>query len=80
MEIAGTTTDEFYLGVGSKATIFASTTYLLPFQDVTIKRRILITVVEDGEEEKEHDHVNQLAAEDLAEITHWKEEITRYST
>jgi hypothetical protein len=26
------------------------------FQDVTIKRRILITVVEDGEEEKEHDH------------------------
>jgi hypothetical protein len=27
------------------------------FQDVTIKRRILITVVEDGEEEKEHDHV-----------------------
>ncbi len=39
------------------------------FQDVTIKRRILITVVEDGEEEKEHDHVNQLAAEDLAEIT-----------
>jgi hypothetical protein len=39
------------------------------FQDVTIKRRILITVVEDGEEEKEHDHVNQPAAEDLAEIT-----------
>jgi hypothetical protein len=29
----------------------------------------LITVVKDGEEEKEHDHVNQLAAEDLAEIT-----------
>jgi hypothetical protein len=39
------------------------------FQDVTIKRRILITVVKDGEEEKEHDHVKQLAAEDLAEIT-----------
>jgi hypothetical protein len=39
------------------------------FQDVTIKRRILITVVEDGQEEKEHNHVNQLAAEDLAEST-----------
>jgi hypothetical protein len=30
---------------------------------------MLITVVEDGEEEKQHDHDNQLAAEDLAEIT-----------
>jgi hypothetical protein len=39
------------------------------FQDVIIKCQILITVVEDGKEEKEHDHVNQLAAEDLAEIT-----------
>jgi hypothetical protein len=29
----------------------------------------LITVIEDGEEEKEHDHINQLAAEDLAETT-----------
>jgi hypothetical protein len=29
---------------------------------------ILITAVEDGEEEKEHSHVNQLAAEELAEI------------
>ena len=29
----------------------------------------MITVIEDGEEEKEHDRVNQLAAEDLAEIT-----------
>jgi hypothetical protein len=29
----------------------------------------LITVVEDGEEEKEHDYVNQLALEDLAKIT-----------
>jgi hypothetical protein len=29
----------------------------------------LITVAEDGDEEKEHNHVNQLAAEDLAEIT-----------
>jgi hypothetical protein len=29
----------------------------------------LIAVFEDGEEEKEHNHVNQLAAEDLAEIT-----------
>jgi hypothetical protein len=36
-------------------------------QDVMIKRRILITVLEDGEEEKEHDHINQLA-EELAEI------------
>jgi hypothetical protein len=32
MEVAGTTTDEFYLGVGSKATIFASTAYLLAFK------------------------------------------------
>ena len=39
------------------------------FQDVTIKRRILVTVVKDGKEEKEHGYVNQLAAEDLAEIT-----------
>jgi hypothetical protein len=29
----------------------------------------LITVIKDGGDEKEHDHVNQLAAEDLAEIT-----------
>jgi hypothetical protein len=36
-------------------------------QDVTIKRYILITVIEDSEEEKEHDHMNQLA-EELAEI------------
>jgi hypothetical protein len=39
------------------------------FQDVTIQRQILIAVVKDGEKEKEHNHVNQLAAEDLAEIT-----------
>jgi hypothetical protein len=36
------------------------------FQDATIKGWILITIVKDGKEEKEHDHVNQLAAEDLA--------------
>ena len=51
-------------------------------QDVTIKRRILITVLEDGEEEKEHDHTNQLA-EDLAEIrapTARKEEPAKEST
>jgi hypothetical protein len=35
-------------------------------QDVNVKRRNLITVLEDGEEEKEHDHTNQLA-EELAE-------------
>ena len=39
------------------------------FQDVTIRRPNLITVVMDGKEEKEHDHVNQIAAEDLAGIT-----------
>jgi hypothetical protein len=38
------------------------------YQDFTIKRRILITIVKDGREEKEHDHGNQLAAEDLAEF------------
>jgi hypothetical protein len=51
-------------------------------QDVTIKRRILITVLEEGKEEKEHDHVNQLA-EELAEIrplTTRKEEPAKDST
>ena len=37
------------------------------YQDVHVKIRILITVLEDGEEEKETDHTNQLAKE-LAEI------------
>jgi hypothetical protein len=32
MEIAGTSSDEFYLGVGSKATIFDSMIYLLAFK------------------------------------------------
>jgi hypothetical protein len=32
VKIAGTTTDKFYLGVGSKAAIFASTAYLLAFK------------------------------------------------
>jgi hypothetical protein len=37
------------------------------YQDVLIRRRTLTTVLEDGEEEKEHDHMNQLA-EELTEI------------
>jgi hypothetical protein len=32
MEIAGTSSDEFYLGVGSKAAIFELMTYLLAFK------------------------------------------------
>jgi hypothetical protein len=32
MDIAGTSSDEFYPGVGSKATIFDSMTYLLVFK------------------------------------------------
>jgi hypothetical protein len=51
-------------------------------QDVFIKRRNLLTVLEEGEEEKHHDHVNQLA-EELAEIpqpTTRKEEPAKDST
>jgi hypothetical protein len=45
-------------------------TYLLAFKMSQSNAKILITVVEDhGEEEKEHNRVNQLAAEELAEIT-----------